>query len=510
MNAFARFVAAGIESLTATSRRARIGCVLAGAVLPLSFAPFRFWPLAPLALGVFFVLLDACPPREAARRGWLFGVGLFGVGVSWVYESFQYNNIGPVVALPLTVAFVLFLALYPGLAAWAAARTGITRPGARLLLLLPALWSLGEWLRGWLLTGFTWLQLGYGQIDGPLAALAPIMGVHGVGVATALSGGVLAWAATRRDRVAVAGVVALSLGWLALLPARGIAWTSAAGAPLSALLVQGNVPQDQKWLPSMRQPTLDRYVRLTREAGYADIVVWPETALPDLLQRLRDFLAGLDEEARAAGADLLVGAPSIDLERRVYLNTVTVVGGASGVYHKRHLVPFGEFLPFDRWLRPLTDALGIPVANFAPGPAAQPLLRLAGYPVSVTICYEVTFGDEVARDLPAAALLVTVSNDAWFGDSIAPAQHLQIARMRALETGRWMLRATNTGISAFVSPDGRVTARTPQFEPATLTGEVVPMRGATPYVRFGDWPAVLLAAALAVAGWLAGRRRRDA
>ena len=482
----------------------------AGALTPLSFSPFHLWPLAPLALAALFVMLDGCTSREAARRGWLFGIGMFGAGVSWVYSSFQYNHIGPLVAAPLTVAFVLFLALYPGFAAWLAARAVPRAPGVRLLLMLPACWCLSEWLRGWLFTGFTWLQLGYGQIDGPLAALAPVAGVHGAGLATALSGGVLAWALLRRDRVAAVATAVLLLAWLALVPARDLAWSTPAGAPLSALLVQGNVPQDQKWLPAMRQPTLDRYLHMTREAGFADIVVWPETALPDLLRRLDGFIAGVGAEAQAAGAGLLMGAPSFDLERRTYFNTMVLAGNGSGLYHKRHLVPFGEFLPLDRWLRPITDAIGIPVADFSPGPPAQPLLRLAGYPVSMTICYEVTFGNEVARDLPEAALLVTVSNDAWFGESIAPAQHLQIARMRALETGRWMLRATNTGISAYIDPHGRVRSRTPQFEPAILAAEVVPMRGATPYVRVGDWPVLALALALAVAALLAGRRGQGA
>ena len=451
-----------------------------------------------MALAALFVLVAASGPRQAAWRGWLFGVGLFGTGVSWVFESFQYNHIGPVVAAPLTVAFVLFLAVYPALAAWAAARLSAPGSKARLLLALPGGWLLVEWLRGWLFTGFTWLQLGYGQVDGPLAGLAPVLGVLGMSLAVAASAGALALAWRRRGRTAVVSMSVVAVAWLALWPASGLDWTTAAGEPVEALLVQGNVPQDQKWQPAMRQPTLDRYMAMTRDAGWADVVIWPE------------FIDTLDAEAREEGADVLFGAPSFDIGTRSYLNSMMVVGGETGVYHKRHLVPFGEFLPLDRWLRPVTDALGIPVASFRPGAPDQPMLRLAGQPVSLTICYEVTFGDEVRRELPAATLLVTVSNDAWFGDSIAPAQHLQIARLRALETGRWLLRATNTGITAFVAPDGGVVSRTPQFEQATLAHSVVPMHGATPYVRLGDWPAVVLAAALAAAAFLAGRTRKPA
>ena len=493
-----------------TPRRVLIACLVAGAAATLSFAPFHLWPLAPLALGVLFALLDECTPRQALRRGWLFGVGLFGTGISWIYESFHFNHIGPALAMPLTVALVLGMALYPGLVAWLAVRLQPAGGAWRRTLLLPALWLLVEWLRGWLFTGFTWLQLGYGQIDGPLAALAPLVGVLGVGLAVAVTAGVLANAWHERSRHAWGALAAVVAIWLALGPANRLDWTEPAGEPVSALLVQGNVPQDQKWRPEMRQPTLDRYIGMTRSAGFADVVVWPETALPGLLNGLADFVAMVDTEAKAAGADLLFGVPSFDIGRRGYLNSMVLVGGAQGIYHKRHLVPFGEYLPFDHWLRGITDRLGIPVANFTWGPAVQPLVRLAGHPVSLTICYEVAFGDEVARDLPQAELLVTVSNDAWFGDSLAPAQHLQIARMRALETGRWMLRATNTGISAVIDPHGRIVERSPQFEQATLRAVIVPMRGATPYVRYTDWPAVLLAVLLAVVALVVSRRRRPA
>lgn len=480
--------------------------LLAGAALPLAFAPFGLYLVAPLSLAVLFLVLEGASVRAAALRGWLWGFGAFGTGVSWVYESFQFSHIGPLVAAPLTLGFVVFLALYPALVAWLAVRVLPAGGWPRTLLLLPALWLGCEWLRGWLFTGFTWLQLGYSQVDGPLAGLAPAGGVLALSLVVALTAGALTFALTSSSRARWRVLAAVLLLWPLAGSLRGIAWTIPSGEPLSVVLVQGNMAQDRKWLPEMRQPTLDRYLGLTREHWGADIVVWPETALPDVLHRLRDFITELAIEADANGSDVVFGVPMVEPERRVFLNSLVALGDEHMLYHKRHLVPFGEYLPLDRWLRPITDYLGIPVADFAAGDAEQALLKLAGQPVAATICYEIAFGDEVARDLPQAALLLTVSNDAWFGDSIAPAQHLQIARMRALETGRWLMRATNTGISALVSPDGAVAARAPQFEVATLAGDVVPMAGATPYVRAPDWPVLLLALLLAVAGMLVGRR----
>ena len=273
-------------------------------------------------------------------------------------------------------------------------------------------------------------------------------------------------------------------------------------------MLQGNIPQDQKWLAEVRQPTLDRYLQFTREAKGADLVVWPETAVPGTLHRMQPFIEALDAEARSRNATVLFGIPSVDARSRRFFNTVVSVGPQRGVYHKRHLVPFGEYLPLDAVLRPITQALGIPVSNFSAGPERQTLLTAAGQALSVSICYEIAFGAEIIRDLPQARVLVTVSNDAWFGSSIGPHQHLEIARARAVETGRFLLRATNTGITAIVGPDGRVMHSLPQFKAGTLSGAAVPRSGVTPYVRWGDMP-VLIVALLAVGVPLVTSRRKS-
>jgi apolipoprotein N-acyltransferase len=451
-------------------------------------------------------------PRRAFFRGWLFGAGAFGAGVFWIHESFQFSDIGLDVAIPLTVIFVAFLSLYPALQGYLSQRLRVASEGARLLLIYPALWMLAEWLRGWLFTGFTWLQLGYSQIDSPLAGFLPLTGVYGVGWLVTFLAALILYAVDggRRIRVGAIGTIAAVL--LAGGGLRAVSWTDDAGTAVKVALVQGNIPQDLKWLPSMRKPTLDRYLELTRRHWDADLLVWPESAVPGLYHQMRPFIDAVDVEAREHETQVLMGIPAVDPAAGRFTNSVILVGTASGVYHKRHLVPFGEYLPLNSLLRPITEAFGIPVSSFSPGPREQDLLRAAGQPMALTICYEIAFGSEIIRDLPEARFLVTVSNDAWFGTSIGPHQHFEIARARAVETGRFLLRATNTGITAIVAPDGQVAARLPQFEAGVLEGEITPRSGATPYVSLGDYPFVAAMFLLLAAPWLGprlGPRRRD-
>ncbi len=482
--------------------------LLAGAILPLAFAPFGIFPLALISPLLLFACWQRATPRRAFWRGWLYGAGAFGAGVFWIHESFQFNNIGLAVAIPLTALFVMYLALFPAFAGYVSRRLGVVPETARLLLAYPALWVLAEWLRGWLFTGFSWLQLGYSQIDSPLAGYLPLAGVYGVSWLVAFLAALILYAfdGSRRVRAAAVGAIAAVLLTGGLL--RGVSWSEDAGAEIRVALVQGNIPQDQKWLPSMRQPTLDRYLTLSRRHWDADLVVWPESAVPGIFHRMRSFIDSLNEEARRNRSQVLLGIPAVDPAAGKFTNSVVIVGSADGMYHKRHLVPFGEYLPLDSLLRPLTEAAGIPVSNFSPGPKKQPLLNAAGYPIALSICYEIAFGDEIIRDLPEARFLVTVSNDAWFGTSIGPHQHFEIARVRALETGRFLLRATNTGITAIVGPDGGVRARLGQFETGVLEGEISPRSGATPYVVVGDYPLIAAMFLLLAAPWLGPRLER--
>lgn len=479
----------------------------AGAALPLSFAPFDTGFLAPLTVAVLFLVWVDARTGRAAWRGWLFGLGMFGFGVSWVHESFRFSHVALPLAVVLTALFVLVLALFPALLGYLVARFSTGGERLRLLALFPAGWVVAEWVRGWFLTGFPWLQLGYSQLGWPLAGLAPVVGVYGVSWAVALSAGLLLTALTQGGRGRWRYGLFLILLWGGAWLVGHIQWTEVSGPPTKVALIQGNVPQDVKWLAEWRRPTLDLYLDLTRRHWDADLVVWPETAMPAFYHAARGFLDDLAREADRNATDLLIGLPVADRADGRYFNSAIALGDVEGVYRKRHLVPFGEYLPFKPVLGGVVDFLQIPMSDFSPGPRVQPLLEVAGHKVGMSICYEDAFGEEVIEALPEATLLVNLSNDAWFGDSVAPAQHLQMARMRALETGRYLLRATNTGISAIIGPDGEVLARSPQFEVHALAGEVKPMAGVTPYARLGNLPVVLGILAL-LAGVAAFSRRR--
>lgn len=490
------------------------GCLAAGAALPLAFAPFGFFPVAFVSLAVLFLAWCRCAtPRRAFLLGWLFGLGSFGAGISWVYESFGFANVAEPLAFVLTVTLVAGLALYPAVLGWILVRVAPAADAPRLLAprllaMYPAAWTLWEWIRGWALTGFPWLQVGYAQIDGPASGWLPVLGVHGTGALVAFVAGGLALTVTpaftptparREGRAFVPLALAIAM-WGAGAGLAGVEWGREAGPPVKVAIVQGNVDQSRKWLPEMRGPTLERYSRLTRERFDADLVVWPETAIPGFLDTQTEFMRRLGEEAAEHGSAIVAGVPVREAPGGPYLNAVAMLGSEPGLYFKRRLVPFGEYLPLGFALRPVVKALGIRMADFSSGPREQAPMRLGSHVLGVSICYEIAFGSAVRMDLPQAALLVTVSNDAWFGDSIGPHQHLEIARVRAAEAGRWLVRATNTGLSAVISPRGEVSGRLPQFEVAAETFEVVPMRGETPYARFGDAPVLVALVVWFVAG----------
>jgi apolipoprotein N-acyltransferase len=466
----------------------------AGGTLTLAFAPFGFFPLAVLAPAALFLLWDGCSPARAAWRGLLFGIGLFGSGVTWVYVSmYNFGNMAAPLAAVAAFLFAAVLALFPMACGWLQARFFDVAARRHRLLVLPALWVLTEWLRSWVLTGFPWLSLGYSQTDSPLAGYLPWTGMFGVSLMCALSAGLLAQ--MRHDaRVAIRAYIPAMIalwvgGWVAGL----VQWTRPVDGPVSVALVQGNVPLTIKWQPRYRDEIAGRYLQLTRAAPPARLVVWPEAAIPAFLDQSGAVMQEVATLARERSSDFLIGVVEREPGARSYYNSVATVGAHAGIYRKQHLVPFGEFLPFKPLFGWLIQFLQIPMSDFSAGAPGQAPLAAAGQVVGVSVCYEDAFGDEVIRALPAATLLVNVSEDAWFGDSLAPHQRLQMARVRALETGRPMLRAANTGPSAIIDARGEVVALSPQFQPWALTGTVQPMTGMTPYARAGDWPVVLMA-----------------
>ena len=462
--------------------------LLVGAVLPLAFAPLGWYWLAVLSPAVLFLLAARLPKRQALWASYFFGLGYFGVGVSWVFISISRYGSGPVTAMLVTVGFVALLALFP----WSAVflvRTLCPRMGGFALWLgLPAAWVLSEWARLWFLTGFPWLFLGYSQIGTPLAAIAPVFGVLGVSFVVAVMAGALAWTALRfslrRLAIASGALVALLIG--ARLLDRE--WTEPVAKPLSIALVQGNVEQDRKWKPEALAFTLRRYRALTQPYAGTDLIVWPETAVPAWFDQASEYLDRLQTRLGARGSTLILGIPVRTDQGQAY-NAAVSLARPRRFYYKRHLVPFGEYVPLRGLVGPWLNILGAPVEDFSAGQRPR-LLYASGVPIGALICFDVAFGAEVADLLPAAQLLVNLSNDAWFGDSLGPHQHLQIAQMRAIETGRPLLRSTNTGLTAVIDHNGQLLARAPQFEPTVLPAEVTPRTGSTPYVRWRDKPVL--------------------
>jgi apolipoprotein N-acyltransferase len=492
------------------SRWTDVGVLVAGAALPFAFAPYNLTGLALIAPAVLFASWFAVTPRRAWWRGLLFGVGMFCVGISWVHISIHgYGGVPLSLSIPLTVLLVLYMALYPAAVGWLVVRLfpGVSLYAARIKLLwvMPAAWVGGEWLRGWMFTGFPWLNLGYSQIDGPLRGYAPWLGVYGVSWAVAATGGLLVLLLFARQlRYRLAYMVLLGGMWGVGALLTGMLWTAPAGDPLKVSLLQGNVSQDLKWLAELRQPTIDLYMDLTRKNWDSALVVWPESALPDFFHREQSALEALAAEGREHDTDLLIGLLYLDRQTNQYYNSVVSLGAQTDFYHKRHLVPFTEYLPLKRFLGGVVDFMQVPMSDFSSGDPHKHTVLAAAHDIGVSICFEDAFGEEAIKALPDATLLVNVSNDAWFGTSAAPHQHLQMARMRALETGRPLLRATNTGVSAIVDYDGSLIATAPQFEVAVVKGFVQPRGGSTPYGLAGNalvldaLGAVLLLGALAV------------
>jgi apolipoprotein N-acyltransferase len=482
-------------------RRAALAALLAGAVLPLAFAPFQLFPLAVVSPAVLFLLWRDAAPARAAWQGFLFGLGMFGVGVSWVYVSMHnFGNMPAPLAAFATLLLVAGLALYPALLGFVQAKLRRGPEAWHALLILPGLWTLFEWWRGWFLSGFPWLNLGYSQAATPLAGFAAWAGVYGASLACALSAGLIAYAASAPIKAWRLWLPLLAAIWLGGWAAGRVEWAQPEGPALRVALVQGNVPLKIKWRPEQRGEIVDRYLSLSRRESDRDLIVWPEAAMPAYLEHIAPVTAALNDISRERGTDFVFGVIEGDAASRAYYNSVVSVGRTPGAWRKQHLVPFGEFLPMPLLFRWLIDSMQIPMSNFSTGARDQPLLQAAGQRLGVTVCYEDAFGEEMIRQLPDATLLVNVSEDAWFGDSFAPHQRVQMARLRALETARPMLRAANTGPSTAIDHRGAILATTAQFRQDVLRADVQPMTGATPYVRWGNWPVVMLVLALVLSG----------
>lgn len=478
-----------------------------GAALALSFAPFGAWPLAILCPAYLFAAWQSSDPRRAAKFGFLFTAGTFLAGTYWIYHSVHIIGKAPVwIAIFLMLGLVSIMGGYSALLGYALARWLPAKFPFHALIVLPGAWVLLEWFRGWFLSGFPWLSLGYSQIDTPLAGFAPVAGVYGISLLAALSAGALVAAVrgAKFERMVAAGciVVIWGVGWL--LWQRS--WTQPVGSPVTIAIVQGAVPQDVKWSFEYRDSTLKLYRDLTLPHLGKDIIIWPESALPDLPENLTDYLSALWRTARASGSTLVTGLLHYGEDSDDIRNGLLSLDEGLHWYDKRRLVPFGEVFPVPSFVRQWMRLRDLPYTDLTPGDKHQEALPAAGQKLGATICYEDAYGAEQLEVLREATLLVNVTNDAWFGDSTAAPQHLEISRMRALEAGRPLLRAANDGISAVIGPDGDVKATLPRFKPGVLTGVVQPRTGLTPYAQVGNVPVVLLSLLSVGLGALALRR----
>ena len=460
---------------------------------------------------MLFGLWQQTTPRAAGAIGFAFGCGAFAAGTYWLYTSIHVFGQAPLwIAFGLMLGLVAIMSLYPMLLGYVVARFMPATGALRWLIGIPAGWVILEWWRGWFLSGFSWLSLGYSQTDTWLASLAPVGGVYLLTWLLALSAGAcvcLLWGGTR-DRV-LAGV-ALLLPWTAAGIASRTTWTAPAGDPVAVAVVQGAIPQDQKWLERNRETTLKLYRDLTETALGTPLIVWPEAAAPDLANNILPYLRELATAADARGSALVLGLVRADRAEAGgdphYYNSVLALADELVWYDKHHLVPFAEFFPVPAFVRRWLRLMSLPYSDFTRGAAVQPPLSVAGLRLAATICYEDAYGSSQLPALRTATALVNVTNDAWFGHSTARYQHLQISRMRAIEAQRYLIRAANDGVSAVIDPHGRIVARATEFRAEVLRARIVPHAGLPPYARVGNWPVALGGATLCLFAMTSVRR----
>jgi len=469
--------------------------VLAGALYPFGFAPFSWWPLSVVSVAIIFYLWNRASRGTALWSAGFYGMSVYGVGVSWVYVSMvNFGNMQPIMAIIAVILFALFLSLYfivPVFIFKLLAPQLSER--YRLTVLLPVLWVIFEWLRGTLFTGFAWLYLGYVGVDTWFSAWGTIAGVSAVSLVFTFFAGVLAYVYQVRGgpslTFALAAVLLVVLSWGLHL----IRWAEQSGPPLNVALVQANVPLAEKWLPQNRENLMQTYLAASRTIENAEVIVWPEAALPMFLDQVPPGylaeLSGLENSLVFGAVDRSDMGPDANLYNSlVVMDRTGLNEEVIQTYKKRHLVPFGEFFPLQSLLGWIFKSFEIPMSNFSSGGSSQGNLSISGVRMVPTICYEDAYPEDWRRQIADSHMILNISEDAWFGDSLAPHQRLQMARMRAIEFQRPVIRASNSGLSTIIDGYGRVDAISPQFEADIFSAAVVPMQGETPYVKFGQWP----------------------
>ncbi len=469
--------------------------LMSGGLIPLSFAPFNIWPLGIFALVIFAVLINNQSLKKVWWRSWWFGVGMHAVGVSWVYVSISGFGGAPApLAAFLVAIFVFSLAAFFSLPFCAFARWFSKHP-LSLLVAFPACWLLSEWLRTWLLTGFPWLFIGYADLTNWLSGWAPVIGVMGLSLISAVTAGFIAqtlYQPQKSIRLMVGGC-AVAVIWLVGFALQKVEWTTTSTSPTSIAIVQPNIDQQDKWQTDFRDITLDVLREKTEPLWGKNIIIWPEAAITRIYSDALPFLNEINRKASDNESGLITGIIFDDAEKDTYYNSVVTFGKAIGIHHKRRLVPFGEYVPIEA-LRNLIEFFNLPTSIISLGPEEQHGLKAGDLMIAPSVCYEVAFPDLIAKNAVDSQLLISVSNLGWFGDSLGRHQFMQMAQMRALETQRYHAYSTNNGPSAIFNPKGNITAQTNAFEQTALSSEIFAVDGTTPFMRFGSLPVVLLSA----------------
>ncbi|KHD24257.1 apolipoprotein acyltransferase [Vibrio caribbeanicus] len=483
--------------------------VFVGAITTLAFAPYQLWPLAIISPAILLLLIHQQSAKRALWIGYAWGLGQFATGISWVHISIDnFGGMPKIASVFLMTLLIGYLAMYSALFTWTLNRFFPQSNRIRLLLLAPVLWLIADWLRGWVMTGFPWLWIGYSQIESPLAHFAPLGGVELLTFLSIVSSGVIAYALLHRQwlQLLIPAII-LSAGF----GLKSASWvTPNPDSTTKLALIQGNIAQELKWLPSERWPTIMKYTDLTRENWDADIIIWPEAAIPAFEFEISSFLSNLDSAAKLNHSAVITGVVNQGENRKFYNSILTVGETAYGDYrfdmsqryHKHHLLPFGEFVPFETILRPLAPFFNLPMSSFSRGEFVQANIDANGKQMAPALCYEIIFNEQVRQNVTAETdFILTLSNDAWFGRSIGPLQHMEIARMRALELGKPVIRSTNNGVTAVTDYQGHIVAQLPQFETGVLRAEIVSTKGQTPYRQLGTWPLYLWTILSLAIGW---------
>lgn len=485
---------------------------VAGAMFLLALAPYKIWPLAIVSPAILYALLKpAMSGKRAFFIGEAYGMGLWCVGAFWLYTSIHdYGGTPAWLALIMIALMGIIMGLFHGVLALI-----FNNVVGRQPLSFAALWVAQEWLKTWLFTGFPWLFVGYAFTEQYwLSSLAPVFGVFAISFIAVLFAASLIEAARRRLGFLLASMVFVGVGvviWLV-----NPQWTKPKNTPnLTVSLIQGNIPQDLKWLTEYQIETLKIYATLTRTEWGRDIILWPESSIPMFQDEAIGFINEVVKVAKETGTTWITGIPYKDTaafdpktdKYPPFYNSVIALGAdAEGLYKKQRLVPFGEYIPFEGALDILPDLAGSQdIMSYSRGADNQNPLHVRGHNLGAAVCYEVAYPDTTRKNAIGTDFLLTISNDAWFGTSAGPLQHLQMVQMRALENGRWFMRATNTGVTAIIDDKGRIVKRAPQFERTVLRGEIEARTGQTPFTRFGNYPILGLIALLLVLSYL-GRR----